>query len=280
MKLFDGRDRAGVAVPPAPAVRVNGVEISRAAILREIQNHPAPTPASAREQAVIALVVRELLLQEARRLALEPDPAVDQDGRREAEEDALVRQLIEAEVALPEAGEAECRRYYEANPERFRSPDVFEASHILFAAPREDAAAYAEARRRADAAIAELVREPGRFADMARALSACPSAATGGSLGQITTGQTAPEFEAALAGLAPNTLCPHPVETRYGVHVVRLGRKLAGRALPFELVRDRIAEYLAEGVFRRAVRQYISILAGRARIEGIELAGSPGMLVQ
>src|SRR5690606_52936 len=97
-----------------------------------------------------------------------------------------------------------------------------------------------------EAAIAELVRQPERFAEMARALSACPSAATGGSLGQIATGQTAPEFEAALAGLAPQTLCPHPVETRYGVHVVRLDRKIPGRTLPFELVRQRIAEYLAE----------------------------------
>jgi peptidyl-prolyl cis-trans isomerase C len=278
MKLFDERDRGAPPLPPP--VRVNGVEVPRLAIIREMQNHPAASPKAAREAATAALVVRELLLQEARRFGLEATPATDADGRRETEEEALIRQLIEREVALPQVEAAACRRFYDANLHRFRSPDVCEAFHILFAARREDERAYAEARRYAETAIAELIREPGRFEELARTLSACPSAANGGSLGQITSGQTVPEFEAALAGMAPNTLCPAPVETRYGVHVVRIGRKLQGRTLPFEAVKERIADYLADLVFRRAVRQYIAILAGRAAIEGASLAGAGSMLVQ
>jgi peptidyl-prolyl cis-trans isomerase C len=63
------------------------------------------------------------------------------------------------------------------------------------------------------------------------------------------------------------------------VHVVRLDRRIDGRDLPFELVRERIAEYLDEAVRHRALSQYVSVLAGSARVTGIDLAGS-GPLVQ
>jgi peptidyl-prolyl cis-trans isomerase C len=279
MRLFDVNDRK-TAAQPAPAVRVNGVEISRAEIAREIQNHPAETPGAAREQAARALVVRELLVQEARRLGIGAEPEIDAEGRREADEEALIRGLVEAGVDLPSPTEDECRRFYEVNIDRFRSPDIYEAAHILFAAPRADAAAYAAAVKAAETAIAGLQARPDRFAGMAEALSVCPSAKTGGNLGQISSGQVTPEFEEALNAMAPGTLAAEPVHTRYGVHVVRLDRKIEGRALPFEAVRQEIADYLADAVFHRAVHQYIAILAGQAEIEGVAIEAAKSPLVQ
>lgn len=64
-------------------------------------------------------------------------------GLRETEEDALIRALLEAEVRSPTAGEAECRCYYQANPGKFRSPDLCEPQQILFRAARGDTAAFA-----------------------------------------------------------------------------------------------------------------------------------------
>jgi len=279
MRLFDVTDRKDTATA-APAVRVNGIEISRAAIAREIQNHPADTPGAARQEAARALVVRELLVQEAGRLGIEPADTPDAEGRREAEDEALVRALVEAGVDVPDPTDDECRRFYEGNRDRFRSPDIYEAAHILFAAPRDDEEAYTEADRQARDTIAHLREEPRNFADLARTLSACPSAKTGGNLGQISTGQTTPEFEAALAAMQPGTLCDDPVHTPYGAHVVRLDRKIDGTVLPFEAVAAEIADYLADAVFHRAVHQYIAILAGRAEIEGIDLTAAAGPLVQ
>jgi peptidyl-prolyl cis-trans isomerase C len=279
MRLFDVTDRKSAGTP-APAVKVNGVEISRADITREIQNHPADTPGAAREQAARALVVRELLLQEARRLGIQADCTADADGRREAQDEALVRGLIEAGVDVPSPTEAECRRFYSVNQDRFRSPDIFEAAHILFPAPREDRDAYAMADKAAREAIDVLLADPGRFERIAADLSACPSAKTGGNLGQISTGQTTPEFEAALVAMQPGTVSAEPVHTPYGVHVVRLDRRIEGLTLPFEAVAKEIAAYLADAVFHRAVHQYIAILAGRAEIEGVALKTAEGGLVQ
>lgn len=262
------------APPAPPVVSVNGAIISPEAIAREIQNHPADRPLAAWQDAARALVVRELLLQEAQRLAIAAEPRSDATGRRETDEEALIRALVEREVATPEPGEDECRRFYERNRARFRSPDIYEAAHILFAA-REDAPdAFAEACRAAEAVLAELHRHPERFGDLAKAHSACPSAAQGGNLGQITAGQTTPEFEQALFALAPGQICEHPVPTRYGIHVVRLDRKIDGRQVPFGLVADHIADYLRDAVFRRATAQYIARLVSRADIAGIALAGA------
>jgi peptidyl-prolyl cis-trans isomerase C len=265
--------------PPAQAratrpdpITVNGVAIGRAAIAQEIQNHPASNAFDAWHDAARALVVRELLLQEARRLGLAPAPLEDAEGRRETDEEALIRALVEREVRVPEADDDTCRRFFERNPERFRAPDLYEASHILIAAPPGDAPARTAARALAGRIIATLGEAPGAFAELARAHSACPSAATGGNLGQIGPGQTVPEFERALASLPAGVVAPAPIETRYGVHVVRVERCIPGRALPFEAIRARIAAWLSETSRRGAIRQYIGELARRAEITGIDLA--------
>ncbi len=260
-------------------VRVNGVTIPRDRVAREVQHHPSRTPLEAWKAAARALAVRELLLQEARRLEVSGEPIADGDGRREPADEAAIRALVAQEVQTPQADTATCRRYYEQNRERFRSSDIYEAAHILFAASKADAPAYAQARAAAEATLAVLRERPERFAELAKAHSACSSASQGGNLGQITAGQTTPEFEQAVFALEPGEIGLQPVATRYGFHIVRLDRKHGGRELPFELVANRIAEYLQESVQRRALAQYIARLATAARIEGIDLAGAAAMRV-
>ncbi|MCU0886070.1 MAG: peptidylprolyl isomerase [Beijerinckiaceae bacterium] len=270
---------AGCTVKPVLAAKpktisVNGIEITRAAISRETQNHPATKPIEAWQAAARALVVRELLLQEARRIALEPEPVSDEDGRRETDEEALVRGLVEREVVTPRADEATCRRYYEQNRRRFTSPTLHEVSHILLP---HDAH---EVEVLATAILTALADDPKAFEAMAMLNSVCPSKTTGGNLGQIGPGQTVPEFEDALASLPVGTVAPEPVRTRFGLHIVKVERRIEGRELPFEMVRERIATWLDEKVQRTAIQQYISILAGKASIVGLEINASPSPLVQ
>lgn len=264
-------------VPAAPRVpiRVNGVTISRAMISHEVQNHAAPTPGAAWKAAALALVLREALSQEARRLGIQAEPAVDAEGRLETDEEANMRALVEREAVVPEPTEQECQRYYERNLARFRSSDIYQASHILFAATKDNATAYELARFNALMALDMLRVEPDTFGELARVHSACPSGKLGGSLGQITAGQTTPEFERALLTMRAGEFSPAPVETRYGFHVIRLDHHVAGGTVPFEAVRKRVAEYLSEAVRRRAQAQYVARLLGQAKIEGIEVP-TPG----
>jgi peptidyl-prolyl cis-trans isomerase C len=259
---------AGAARMP---VAVNGVTISHDAIARETQNHPAPTPIAAWTAAARALAVRELLLQEARRLELRPESAVDEAGRRETEEEALVRALIAQEVETPTPDEESCRRYYQHNLGRFRSADIYEASHILIAARRDQPEAFAVAHEQATALLHRLQQDPSLFAELAEAHSACPSAASGGNLGQLTLGATTPDFERALLALQPGETSSEPIATRYGFHIIRLDRHIPGRELPFEVAQERLARYLIERSRRMAIAQYVARLASRAQLSGVDM---------
>ena len=261
-----------MTLPKGNGIAVNGVGIPRDLIAREVQQHPSRTPAEAWKAAARALAVRELLLQEARRLAVVAQPIADDEGRRETADEAAIRVLIEREVQTPSADIEACRRYYQQNRKRFRSADIYEAAHILFAADSADAENYAKAKTAAIAVLTVLRAHPEQFGSLAAMHSACPSAAQAGNLGQLTAGQTTPEFEYALATLEPGQISREPVATRYGFHILRLDRQHQGRELPFELVADRIAEYLRQSVQRRALAQYIARLAAAARVEGIDLA--------
>jgi len=254
-----------------PPISVNGVAIDHAVLRQEAQNHPAGEPRAALAAAARALVLRELLLQEAQRLAIVAVPERDEKGRVETEADARIRVLLDQEVAVPAADQASCRRYYDKNLTRFRAEDLFEARHILLPAAPDDPEAQATANELALSLIATLSEAPESFAELATVLSACPSKQQGGHLGQLTRGQTAPEFETFLFNLEEGQLCPVPVRTRFGIHVLRLERKLIGEQLPFAAVEERIAAYLEAASWHQAVAQYLEILAAAAKIEGIEL---------
>lgn len=268
------------ARPVLDTVSVNGITIAEADILAEAQNHPADNPRSAIAAAARALTVRSLLLQEAGRLGIGPPPDGNAEGVSQTPEDAAIHALIEQEVDVPTATEAECRRYFDRNPDRFQSEPLYEARHILLGAATDDKALRARVHASAEVLIAQLITQPEQFAALAQQHSDCPSRDQGGHLGQLTHGSTVPEFEKALQHMDEGALCPNPVESRFGFHIVRLDRRVPGEALPFDLVCDRIAAWLDASAWSKAVSQYISLLAGRARIEGIDLDAAESPLIQ
>jgi peptidyl-prolyl cis-trans isomerase C len=249
-------------------IRVNGTAIDEAAVLAEMQYHPAASAEEAGRRAAEALAVRELLLQRAEALGYDRD-----------EEDAIDR-LIAAEVALPAPDDESCRRYYEANRSQFRSPTLYEARHILIPAMPDDDEERTAAKQQAEKLIALLQADPELFGQLAREYSVCSSKDNGGHLGQFASDTTVPEFETFLDELQVGQLSPAPVPTRYGFHVLQLIQRQPGRELPYENVQQRVSDYLCESVFRTAVRQYIAVLAAEAEISGVALAGADSPLLQ
>ena len=216
---------------------------------------------------------RELLRQRAVEVGL-LDAAVED----EAEIDGAIEALLEKEVATPVPTEAECRRYYEQNPTEFESGDLVHARHILFqVTPQVNVP---QMRARAEEALNTLLAEPDRFAAMAAELSNCPSGEQGGNLGQIGRGDMVPEFEKALFKFGASGILRDLVKTRYGFHIVAVDRRIPGQKLPFDVVREQIGERLRSRVEERALRQYVSVLAGQAEIEGVQLEASESPLVQ
>jgi len=216
--------------------------------------------------------VRELLRQQAVALGFLAAGADD------AAVTAGIEQLLEREVTTPSPTEAECRRYYDAHAEEFRSGDLVCARRILFQITH--GCNVDLVRAEAEQTLAQLLAAPDDFEACALTLSNCPSGRQGGNLGQISRGDTVPEFERALFRLQPTGILRELVKTRHGFHIVAIDQRIPGATLPFEAVRDRVAERLKAGVEERALRQYVSILAGQAKVTGLDLRSATSLLVQ
>jgi peptidyl-prolyl cis-trans isomerase C len=258
------------------------VEIAEAALAAELPHHPAASAAEARAAAAQALAVRALLLDRAQALGLTAEPERDETGREETAEDALVRALLALEVETQPPTEAECRRFHAANAQRFAGPELYEASHILFE-PISDAAADGEAARSAAARVLDDLASAGHggFEAAARAFSACPSSALGGSLGQLSRGDLAAEIEAALAPLAAGEVAREPVRSRFGWHILRLDRRIPGRTAPFEAVEAKIRLHLESRAWVASARAYVAQLAEAAKGRGVAISsGADGEVRQ
>ena len=263
--------------PLLPEVSVNGTPIPVSEIAAEAQNHSAPAgkPGIAWRKAARSLVIRELLLQEADRISLQAEPRQTGKGRRETDSEARIRQLTETAITVSPPSAGQVRDYYEANTERFRSPALYEASHILLAAPEQDPDRRSTARKAALRLLTVIRRDQTSFRKLASEHSACESAANGGSLGQLCDGDLAPEIEEVLKTLSPGQIADEPVETRYGIHLVRLDLRSEGRILPFEAVRGRIEDRLEQESWVAAGRQFVQDLVDRAQVTGIDMGDQP-----
>ena len=117
------------------------------------------------------------------------------------------------------------------------------------------------------------------FGELAKQFSSCPSKDVDGSLGQLSYGQTVREFERQVFA-ASEGLMPQPVETRYGYHVVLVARKVDGKPLSFDMVREKIKQYLNDKVHRKALSQYLHRLVSEADIQGFKFEFDDSMLMQ
>ncbi len=111
--------------------------------------------------------------------------------------------MISQEVNIPQASPEDCQQYYSQNLDKFCTTPLLAVKHILLAADPENEMDRIEATDKAKLLIRQLQQDESIFAGLAEAHSACPSAKTGGQLGQITRGQTVPEFERQLFSCEP-----------------------------------------------------------------------------
>ncbi|MFO1509694.1 MAG: peptidylprolyl isomerase [Steroidobacteraceae bacterium] len=244
---------------------VGDTPISEADIAREMQHHRAGRPEESRAAAARALVVRELLRREIERLGLATEArAIGQ----ESAEEAGIRLLLEREITDRVPTEDDCRRYFEQNSGRFRSPDRIRVRHILLSAPADDVKGRYQARLDAEEMIARLGVNPALFADFALRRSDCPSKSEGGDLGWLERGQTTPEFDRQVFRL-PAGLAAFPVESRWGYHIIQIDALESGVPLGFDAVHRRIADYLELQVRQRELQHYLESLREHYGVRGL-----------
>ncbi len=233
----------------------------------------------ARENAI----EQTLLLQEARKRCEVSEDEVNArveelrkqgDKERELSEDELrrIQESVRDELlfdrlsedlyaGIEEPGEEACREYYETHRSNFMVPEAVHAAHIV----RQPAPGSSK-----DECFMEMVEvrrkvtEGADFASVAREHSQCND--NGGDLGWFTRGRMVEAFEKVVFALKPGEIS-EVFETEFGYHITTVYDYKPAGPVPFDEVKERIAEEIKENERKRILDEFIDGLRENAVIE-------------
>jgi len=243
-----------------------------------------------RKDVANRLIERRLLLEEAKRLKLEPDTAAidariaqyearygdterwQSEGasmvavlRERFEQDSLLESL-ESEMRRVDApDEAVLRAFYDDNPELFTEPAQNRIAVILLGvAPSGGAPAWQTAREEA-ARIVDRLAEGADFAELAGLHSSDSTAEKGGDMGYLHEGMLSPDAEAAVAKLDVGGIS-EPVRVLEGIAVFKLVDRRPEELRSFADVRGRAEELWVRQAGEARWQQLVSDLRAGSEI--------------
>lgn len=244
-----------------------GVTVTTSDVLAELDLRQTPPKERALlfadpdvlRNVVDSIYLRRALAARAEQQGLDKDPTTQYRLRTIREgvlaDAEVARVLTQAGSALPTATvEQIAQTQYKAERDRFSTPSLTKASHILIKGKDE------AARQQARDLLAQL-KTGTKFEDLARAHSADPgSAAKGGDLGFFPKGRMAPAFDAALDQLKNPGDLSGIVESPFGLHIIRLDERKAGTAKTYEEVRESLAADIVAKAQDKARQEMIDAL--------------------
>ena len=225
---------AGISVVSAlrrPTVRLDAKDLEQLATYWEMQTQRPPTRAEL--SAIIQeRVDEELLAREAIRLGLDKDDMIVR--RRLAQKMAFASEDV---AAIPEPSEAALQAWFDTHRERYATPARLALRHVYFSQDRigqspSAAAGDALARLKAGGSvIGDPALLPLTYADIALA---------------DLTRDYGPSFAEAARGAALGAWVG-AVTSPYGVHLIRVERRLASEVPPLSSVRAEVRDaWMAE----------------------------------
>ena len=197
--------------------------------------------------------------------------------------EVLEQQLLEKDGKLA-VTDAEVDEEYEKIKPNYKSDgDRIHASHILIPiGPQDQPTAMGEKppepsaedkekwRKDALAKAEELYKKAtapdADFAQLAKENSVGPSADKGGDLGIFTKDRMVEEFSAAAFKLKPGEISK-PVETKFGVHIIKILAKYPPGDLPKEALTDQIRERLGQRKLHQGRREMKDALLSKYTVK-------------
>ncbi|MCG4274830.1 peptidylprolyl isomerase [Acetobacter senegalensis] len=250
------------------AIFVNDTAISLADVQAEMPYHKAASLQAQWHDAARALVVKTLLLDEARK-------KLDAESEECLDEEALIQDLLEREVEVPTPTDVELERWSASNIAHISTGPAMHVRHILVYADKSMPSSVEAAQKRAQEFLDYLKSTPKDFEQLAARYSECPSSGRGGDLGIVQEQDLLPEFRKALRAVQDGEFYDGLIETRYGVHVVQLLKRFSAEPKKVEELsreeKQRIRIFLEDNSWKQGVQNYIAMLAAKARIKGFDL---------
>ncbi len=187
------------------------------------------------------------------------------------EEQRVIRYLVvetsRLRRTLPVTDE-ELRAYYDEHQADFVLGEQAQARHILFRlTPGADGSQRAEVKLRADSVL-KIAQTGADFAELAAKHSDDPgSKDNGGDLGWFGRGEMVPEFEAAVFNAKPGEILG-PVESQFGLHIIKVEAFKPEQQQPFEEVEDQVKFRVLEGRAAAETEIQAAALARRVAADG------------
>jgi peptidyl-prolyl cis-trans isomerase C len=191
----------------------------------------------------------------------------EKDLRDYTRRDLIISNFVEKTI-LPKVTvtEADSKKFYDENPDKFSRSETVKASHILLGVdPKASAEEKKTAREKAEKLRKELAAGAD-FAALAKGNSTCPSSQQGGDLGYFGKGQMVPAFEKVAFSLKPGEISD-VVETQFGYHIIKLTDKKGAEKVEFKEASPRIEDYLKNQKIGAAVNDFLVETRKTAKIE-------------
>jgi peptidyl-prolyl cis-trans isomerase C len=184
-------------------------------------------------------------------------------ARRNIVIDNLMQKEVFSKITVTEA---DAKKFYDDNPDKFKMPERTQASHILISADQKATPEDKKKAKEKAEAIRKRVAKGEDFAAVAKAESNCPSAAKGGDLGYFGKGQMVPEFEKAAAALKLGELSD-VVESPFGYHIIKVMDRKPADTVKFAEVKDKIEDYLKGQKAQKPMSDYVEKIKKEAKVE-------------
>lgn len=198
--------------------------------------------------------------------ALKENGLTEKNLREFARKEIYINNLIENNIASKvTVTDADAKKFYDENIEKFKQPETVQASHILIGvADNATADEKKNAREKAEALL-KRVKAGEDFAALAKANSTCPSSAQGGDLGYFSKGQMVPEFDTVAFSLKPGETSGI-VETKFGYHIIKVLDKKPAGTIPFSEAKKEIINFLKINAIQQGINQLVEKLRQEAKV--------------
>ncbi len=233
-----------LAIVGAKTITENDVTSAIAEMGARAQSYNTP---QGRAAILDQLIGQALFLTDAKKNMLEYDPQFKAQ-LAQVKEDLLVQFAIARALERVNVTEVEIKKFYDENPDQFAGEPTVEASHILV-----------DTEEKANEIKRQIESGAIKFEDAAKQYSSCPSAQSGGSLGEFGRGQMVPEFDAACFDMEVGEL-RGPIRTQFGYHLIRLDAKKDAKPITFAEAHDAIEQHLLSEKQRQAYQSRVNQL--------------------
>lgn len=179
---------------------------------------------------------------------------------------ALARELLFNAVMervssrIPAVSDLDIQIFYQLHTDRFVRPETRKARHILVTLNDDyPENTYDSAVERLQPLVEKLRRNPGRFKDLARKHSECPTALEGGRLGELTAGKLYPELDTELFAMEEGEISGI-IQTEIGLHILYCEKVNKATRVPLARAKKKIRAILEQRQRRACQKAWLDKL--------------------